>query len=179
MWDFLSLYMSVFSSPTHFLSSSLCLTWLQKSIWFLFATEGLDCFNARKRKAALNCDEISMSSKYEPLGHDLLVIANVFVCICSDSEGYLKTPASLLSELLCMILHVRARERKRDVFLHRHKLKNLVTEKPCHCFSLYLYIQCIYFHQREIFVLIQFSKNKCNMHICNAYSLKQYCPQRK
>lgn len=49
-------------------------------------------------------NEISVSSKYEALGHDLLVIANVFVCICS----YLKTPASLLSESLCMSIYESA-----------------------------------------------------------------------
>ncbi len=76
MWDFLSIYVYIFL-PAFLLSSSLCLTWLQKGIWFLFALEGLDDFNARKRKAALNCDEISVSCKYEPLEHDLLVIANV------------------------------------------------------------------------------------------------------
>lgn len=38
-----------------------------------------------------------------------------FVCICSDSEGYLKTPALVL----CMNLHIHARDRKISVFLHR------------------------------------------------------------
>lgn len=122
-----------------------------------------------REKQKVNCDEISMSSKYEPLGHDLLVKANVFVCICSDSEGYLKTPASLLSELLCMILHVCARERKRDVFLHRHELKNLVAGETV---SL---LQPVFKHTMHIFIKGRFSFSfsfpKINVIcICNAYS---------
>lgn len=118
-----------------------------------------------REKQKLNCDEISISSKYEPLGHDLLVIANVFVCICSHSEGYLKTPASLLSELLCMILHVCARERKRDVFLHRHELKNLVTGETM---SVFIHTMHIFIKGRFSF---SFSFPKINVIcICNAYS---------
>lgn len=172
----LSLIMSVFFLPAHFLSLSLCLTWLQKDIWFLFATEGLDDFNAKKRKAALNCDEISMSGKYEPLGHDLLVIANVFVCICSDwglfKDSSFIAERVVVYESACVCVSVR--ERKRDVFLHRHKL---VTGETM---SL---LQPVFIHTMHIFSskgdLFSFSFPKISQYAFAMHILKYYCPQRK
>ncbi len=161
--------MSIFFLPAFLLSSSLCLTWLQKGIWFLFALEGLDDFNARKRKAALNCDEISVSCKYEPLKHDLLVIANVSLFASAVTEGYLKTPALVM----CMNLHMHVRDRKRGVFLHRHKLWIYETGETMLLLQSVINTQCIYFHQREISVLIQFSKNKCNMHCIFLSALRE------
>lgn len=173
MWDFLSLFMSVFFLPAHFLSLSLCLTWLQKDIWFLCATEGLDDFNAKKRKAPLNCDEISMSSKYEPLGHDVLVIANVFVCICSD-WGLFKD-SSFIAERVVVYESACVCKREKKMFFFTDT--SLWVEKPCHCFSLYLYIQCIYFIIGRF--SFSFSFPKISQYAFAMHILKHYCPQRK
>lgn len=169
----LSVYVCLFL-PTHFLSLSLCLTRLQKDIWFLFATEGLDDFNAKKRKAALNCDEISKSSKYEPSGHDLLVIANVFVCICSD-WGLFKESSFIAERVVVYESTCVCKREKKRCFSSQTQAcdwKNHVIASAC----IYTYNAYLFIKGRFSF---SFSFPKISQYAFAMHILKLYCPQRK